>query len=150
MRHTAIALVRLDAHVGAHLELIARALLLHLAFYAEGTDYRDFEEERLAAAALERFGPECQAAIPALLDGLRHEPPVQQYAASTLVRLRPRPEQVVPALQHILQEQCQLHNEPDGDGHYTCGIAWALNTLSRRGGRGTTPPHEPVPLGGAS
>jgi hypothetical protein len=65
--------------------------------------------------------------------GLRHEPSGQQYAASTLARLQPPPVQGVPALQHVLQEQCQLRNEPDGDGHYTYGIAWALEHIVLQG-----------------
>ncbi|MFN0171778.1 MAG: HEAT repeat domain-containing protein [Bryobacteraceae bacterium] len=132
IRHAAIALVMLDAHLGAQLDLITRVLLLHLSIHAEHTDYDDPDEERLAADALRRFGVQCQAAVPALLEGLKDEwPPVRKYAAAALIRIQPPAEQVVPALESILREEAKEHNEPT-NGDYTYYIRWALDQITRQ------------------
>lgn len=136
VRQAAIALVKLDAHVGAHLELITRVLLYHLAVHDEESDWDDVAEAHLAKDALGRFGPECQAAVPALLDGLRAEEWfVRRHAAGALVRIQPPPERVVPALQTILHEQRKIHSGYSSSNvDYLSAIEWALERITAQEG----------------
>jgi len=132
VRQAAIALVKLNAHVGAHLELITRVLLHHLAVHDEESDWEDVAAARQAKDALGCFGPECHAAIPALLDGLRAEEwYVRRHAAGALVRIHPPPQHLVPVLQSILQEQRQIHGRySGGDTDYVSAIEWALERIA--------------------
>jgi hypothetical protein len=133
MRYAAIALVMLEAHVGAALDLITRVLLLHVSIHVEESDPDEQENLQLAADALARFGSECQSAVPALLQGLQDEWwPVRRYAASTLVRIGPPAEQIVPMLENILRQEAERHRDSECQGDYTHPIKYALDRIRRK------------------